>query len=123
MAKRNLIASHLVKFTLVTRGEAVSDDRTTAVVDVTFGCRVALVTFPTTDVTFTIEELDGDTKELDGRLKELDSTTLEFSDEGTKELVVVKDVSVLLIVGKTELTNDVDVSIGEVLFNTVVLSS
>ena len=114
--------THLVMFRLVTRGEAVSDGRTTAV-DVTFGCRVVLVTFPTTVVMFTSGELDGDAKELDGLIKDLDSITLEFSDEGTKELVVVKDLAVLLIVGTTELGNDVDVNIGEVLFNIVVLPS
>lgn len=114
--------SHLVEFTLVTRGEAVSDVKTTAGVDVTFGWMVALVTFPT-DVMFTLEKLNGLSNELEGRIKELDGITLEFNDEGTKELVTVKLLFVLLIVSTTELTNDVDVDISEVLFNTVVLGS
>lgn len=123
MTKTKLDCSHLVKFTLVTRGEAVSDVKTTAVVDVTFGWMVALVTFPTTDVIFTLEKLNGVFNELEGRIKELDGITLEFSDEGTKKLVTVKLLFVLLIVGTTELTNVVDVGISEVLFNIVVLGS
>lgn len=60
-----MITSHLVKFTLVTRGEAVSDDM------ITLGCKVALVMFPTTDVkipivvTFNLTELDDDTRMLE----------------------------------------------------------
>lgn len=78
--------------------------------------------FPTAGVMFTLAKLDDDTG--DGRIKELDSITLEkFSDDGTKELVLTTDLSVLLIVGTTDLTNDVDAGVSEVLFNKVVLSS
>ena len=45
-----------------------------------------------------------------------------FSD-GTKELVTVKDLCVLLIVGTTKVVKNVDIGISEVLFNTVVLFS
>lgn len=60
-----MITSHLVKFTLVTRGEAVNDDM------ITLGCKVALVMFPTTDVkipivvTFNLTELGDDTRMLE----------------------------------------------------------
>lgn len=60
-----MITSHLVTFTLVTRGEAVNDDM------ITLGCKVALVMFPTTDVkipivvTFNLTELDDDTRMLE----------------------------------------------------------
>lgn len=67
-----MITSHLVKFTLVTRGEAVNDDMRKVGVDVTLGCKVALVMFPTTDVTpltevtFNLPELNEDTRVLEG---------------------------------------------------------
>jgi len=67
-----MITSHLVKFTLVTRGEAVNDDMTKVGVGVTLGCKVALVMFPTTDVTPLIDvtinlpELNDDTRVLEG---------------------------------------------------------
>lgn len=60
-----MITSHLVKFTLVTRIEDVNDDM------ITLGCKVALVMFPTTDVTipivvtFNLTELDDDTRMLE----------------------------------------------------------
>ena len=61
----------LVKFTVVTRGEAVNDDMLTLIADVTLGCKVALVMFATTDVTlladvaFNLPELDDDTRVLE----------------------------------------------------------
>ena len=67
-----MITSHLVKFTLVTRGEAVNDDMRKVGVEVTLGCKVALVMFPTTDVTplidvtFNLPELNDDTRVLVG---------------------------------------------------------
>ena len=66
-----MIISHLVKSVLFTRGEAVNDDMIIVGADVTLGCKVALVMFPTTDVmllivvTFNLTELDDDTRVLE----------------------------------------------------------
>jgi len=49
--------------------------------------------------------------------------TLEKFSDGTKELVMAKDLCVLVIVGTNEVVKDVDIGISEVLFNNIVLSS
>lgn len=124
-----MITSHLVKFTLVTRGEAVNDDMITVGADVTLGCKVALVMFPTTDVmllvdvTFNLLELDDDSTVLEGWINKLDRVSLEMFSDGSKELVMAKDLCVLVIVGTYEAVKNVDIGIGEVLFNNIVLSS
>ena len=67
-----MVTSHLVKFTLVTRGEAVNKDLLTVGADVMLGCKVALVIFLTKDVmllvavTFSLSELDDDSRVLEG---------------------------------------------------------
>ena len=66
-----MITSHLVNFTLVTKGEALNDDMITVGADVTLGCKVVLAMFPTmdvmllVDVTFNLSELDDDTRVLE----------------------------------------------------------
>ena len=78
-----------MKFKLVTTGEAVKDDRTTAV-DVTFGCKEGLVKFVTTVETFTFTMLDDDKTELVGSNTELDNIATEPLNDGvTKELELV----------------------------------
>ena len=92
----------LVKLAVNGRGEDVSDDRTT-VVDVTFGCKEALV-FLMTDVMLILIELDDNTTVLEDRIKELDSVMLElFRIGGTEELGLITDLSVLLNGGTTVL--------------------
>lgn len=62
----------------------------------------------------TVAEPDGNMEELDGCITELDSITAKvLNGDGTNELVLTKDISVLLIVGR----------INEVLFDTVELAS
>jgi len=123
------VITTLVKFTLVTRGEAVNDDMITVGADVTLGCKVALVMFPTTDVmllvdvTFNLLELDDDSTVLEGWINKLDRVSLEMFSDGSKELVMAKDLCVLVIVGTYEVVKNVDIGIGEVLFNNIVLSS
>ena len=78
----------------------------------------------TTDVALTVEERDGNMEELDSCITELDIITAEvLNGDGTNELVLTKDISLLLIVGTTALINNDDVGIGEVLFDTVELAS
>jgi len=85
--------------------------------------------FPTTDVTPLIDvtinlpELNDDTRVLEGWIKELESIEREKFSDGTKELVTAKDLCVLVIVATIEVVKNVDIGIGEVLFNKEVLSS
>lgn len=106
--------ARLVKFTLVVIGEDINNDRTAVVGEVRFGCKVTLEKVWTTDVALTVAEPDGNMEELDGCITELDSITAKvLNGDGTNELVLTKDISVLLIVGR----------INEVLFDTVELAS
>lgn len=88
-------------------------------VGVTLGCKVALI-----DVKFSLPELNDDTRVLEGWIKELEIIIIleKFSDE-TKELVMAKDLCVLVIVATIKVVKNVDIGIGELLFNKEVLSS
>ena len=115
ITKRRFTVSHLVKFTLVAIGEDISNDRTGVVGEVRFGCKVAVEKVWTTDVALTVAEPDGNMEELDGCITELDSITAKvLNGDGTNELVLTKDISVLLIVGTTALVNNNDVGIDTV---------
>lgn len=84
------------------------------------GCKVLLEKICTPDVWLTTVELRSNMEGLDICVTELDNITEDVLDnDGTSELVLTNDISVLFIVDETRLVNKDDVGIGEVAFDSV----
>ena len=84
------------------------------------GCKVLLEKICTPDVWLAIVELRSNMEGLDICVAELDNITEDVLDnDGTSELVLTNDISVLFIVDETRLVNKDDVGIGEVAFDSV----
>ena len=84
------------------------------------GCKVLLEKICTPDVWLTIVELRSNMEGLDICVAELDNITEDVLDnDGTSELVLTNDISVLFIVDETRLVNKDDVGIGEITFDSV----
>jgi len=62
LKESNVITSHLVNFTLVTKGEAVNDDMITVGADVVLAMSPTMDVMLLVDVTFNLSELDDDTR-------------------------------------------------------------
>lgn len=84
------------------------------------GCKVLLEKICTPDVWLTTVELRSNMEGLDISVTELDNITEDVLDnDGTSELVLTNDISVLFIVDETRLVNKDDVGIGEIAFDSV----
>lgn len=104
----------------VTIGEDIDDGRTAVFEEVRLGCKVLLEKICTPDVWLTIVELRSNMEGLDICVAELDNITEDVLDnDGTSELVLTNDISVLFIVDETRLVNKDDVGIGEIAFDSV----
>lgn len=104
----------------VTIGEDIDDGRTAVFEEVRLGCKVLLEKICTPDVWLTTVELRSNMEGLDISVTELDNITEDVLDnDGTSELVLTDDISVLFIVDETRLVNKDDVGIGEIAFDSV----
>lgn len=104
----------------VTIGEDIDDGRTAVFEEVRLGCKVLLEKICTPDVWLTTVELRSNMEGLDICVTELDNITEDVLDnDGTSELVLTNNISVLFIVDETRLVNKDDVGIGEVAFDSV----
>lgn len=112
-----VLVSHLA---FVTIGEDIDDGRTAVFEEVRLGCKVLLEKICTPDVWLTTVELRSNMEGLDICVTELDNITEDvFDNDGTSELVLTNDISVLFIVDETRLVNKDDVGIGEIAFDSV----